>query len=104
LSQICWERIDTSAPAHHGAVVMRLTVNLTQENYERVKRVASLNQSSLSEALNRLLANPPQPQVKEGADGRPLVVGVEGFGPVDSHDLEAEEDLRQAELAGFQVR
>jgi hypothetical protein len=83
---------------------MRLTVNLTQENYERLKRVASVSQSSLSEALNRLLAKRTEPRVETGPDGRPLVVGAEGFGPADSHDLEAEEDLRQAELAGFRVR
>jgi hypothetical protein len=81
-----------------------MTVNLTQENYELLNRVAQLGKVSLNEALNRLLRNIPEARVVAGADGRPLVVGAIALGSVDSRDLEAEEDLRQAALAGFDVR
>ncbi|MDX2015973.1 MAG: hypothetical protein SFW67_37610 [Myxococcaceae bacterium] len=83
---------------------MRLTVNLSQENYELLRRIAQGTNTSLSEALNRLLANRPEPKIETGPDGRPLVVGAERVGPVDSHDVDAEEDRRQAALAGFPVR
>jgi hypothetical protein len=83
---------------------MRLTINLTQENYELLQRVAQLGKVSLNEALNRLLTNLPEARVVTGADGRPLVVGAIALGSFDSRDLEAEDDLRQAELAGFRVR
>jgi hypothetical protein len=74
-------------------MVMRLTVNLTQENYELLRQFAQSNEMSLSDALNELVEefhNRPATMTR-GPDGFPLLIGLGGLTP-DAREAEALED------------
>jgi hypothetical protein len=81
---------------------MRLTVNLTQENYELLQKLAKGRGLSLSDALNEVVEefrNRPV-TIVTGPDGFPRIVGLSGPVP-DARDAEAEDDLEGLRRAGM---
>lgn len=82
--------------------MVRLTINLSEENYAVVRELARTGEVSLSEALNRLVdlhRNRPV-VISLGPDGFPLVTGLAAASP-DSREVEADDDLEAMRRAGM---